>query len=157
MEYSWLTKCCVNFRCTAKWFSYTYTRIYSFSDSFPHLDCYRMLGRVPCEIRNFWTRYPTFSLSNEPWKLCRWLYSPTCMKEVIFTLSLNYLMTINIEADLHLIFVNSWNKYWSMFCIIVIRKNILLLFPLIIILNVHICPGLDIVPIFVSLNSSIIF
>lgn len=79
------------------------------------------------------------------------------MKEVIFTVSLNYLMTIKIEAYLHLIFVNSWNKHWSMFCIIVIRKNILLLFPLIIILNVRICPGLDIVPIFVSLNSSIIF
>ena len=26
---------CVSFRCTAKWFSYTYTNIHSFSDSFP--------------------------------------------------------------------------------------------------------------------------
>ena len=50
------------------------------------------------------------------------------MKEVIFTVSLNYLMTTKIEAYLHLIFVSSWNKYWSMFCIIFIRKNILLLF-----------------------------
>ena len=28
-------QCCVSFRCTAKWFSYTYTYISSFSDSFP--------------------------------------------------------------------------------------------------------------------------
>ena len=28
-------QCCVSFRCTAKWFSYTYTHIHSFSDSFP--------------------------------------------------------------------------------------------------------------------------
>ena len=28
-------KCCVSFRYTAKWFSYTYTYIHSFSDSFP--------------------------------------------------------------------------------------------------------------------------
>ena len=27
-------QCCVSFRCTAKWFSYTYTYIHSFSDSF---------------------------------------------------------------------------------------------------------------------------
>jgi len=27
--------CCVSFRCAAKWFSYTYTCIYSFSNSFP--------------------------------------------------------------------------------------------------------------------------
>lgn len=67
-------------------------------------------------------------------------------------------MNIKIYANLHLIFVNSWNKYWPMFCIVAIKKYILLiLFPLIIILDVHTCPGLDIVPIFVSLNSSIIF
>ena len=30
-------QCCVSFRCTAKWFSYTYTCIYSFSNSFPIL------------------------------------------------------------------------------------------------------------------------
>ena len=28
-------QCCVSFRCTAKWFSYTYTYIHSFSDPFP--------------------------------------------------------------------------------------------------------------------------
>ena len=28
-------QCCVNFRCTAKWISYTYTSIHSFLDSFP--------------------------------------------------------------------------------------------------------------------------
>ena len=28
-------QCCVSFRCTAQWSSYTYTCIYSFSDSFP--------------------------------------------------------------------------------------------------------------------------
>ena len=28
-------QCCVSFRCTAKWFSYTYINICSFSDSFP--------------------------------------------------------------------------------------------------------------------------
>ena len=28
-------QCCVSFRCAAKWFSYTYTYIHSFSDSFP--------------------------------------------------------------------------------------------------------------------------
>ena len=28
-------QCCVSFRCTAKWFSYTYTYIHSFSNSFP--------------------------------------------------------------------------------------------------------------------------
>ena len=27
-------QCCVSFRCTPKWFSYTYTYIHSFSDSF---------------------------------------------------------------------------------------------------------------------------
>lgn len=78
------------------------------------------------------------------------------MKEVIFTVSLNYLMTTKIEAYLHLIFVSSRNKYWSMFCIIFIRKKHTTSF-FIIVLYVHICPGLDIVPIFVSLNSSIIF
>ena len=28
-------QCCVSFRCTAKWISYTYTYIHSFLDSFP--------------------------------------------------------------------------------------------------------------------------
>ena len=28
-------QCCVSFRCIARWFSYTYTYIYCFSDSFP--------------------------------------------------------------------------------------------------------------------------
>ena len=28
-------QCCISFRYTAKWFSYTYTNIHSFSDSFP--------------------------------------------------------------------------------------------------------------------------
>ena len=28
-------QCCISFRCTAKWFSYTYTHIRSFSDYFP--------------------------------------------------------------------------------------------------------------------------
>ena len=28
-------QCCVSFRCIAKWFSYTYTHIYYFSESFP--------------------------------------------------------------------------------------------------------------------------
>ena len=28
-------QCCVSFRCTAKWISYTYTHIYSFLDYFP--------------------------------------------------------------------------------------------------------------------------
>ena len=35
-ELNWVDlQCCVSFRCTAQWFSYTYTCIYSFSDSFP--------------------------------------------------------------------------------------------------------------------------
>lgn len=67
-------------------------------------------------------------------------------------------MNIKIYANLHLIFVNSWNKYWPMFYMVAIKKYILLIFfPLVIILDVHTCPGLDIVPIFVSLNSSIVF
>ena len=28
-------QCCFSFRCTAKWFSYTYTYIHPFSDCFP--------------------------------------------------------------------------------------------------------------------------
>ena len=37
--------CCVNFCCTAKWISYTYTYIHSFLDS--HIGHYRVLSRVP--------------------------------------------------------------------------------------------------------------
>ena len=43
-------QCCVSFRCTIKWFNYTYTYISSFSD-FSHLGYYRVLSRVPWAIQ----------------------------------------------------------------------------------------------------------
>ena len=42
-------KCCVSFRCTAKWISYTYTHIYAlFFRFYSHMGHYRVLSRVPC-------------------------------------------------------------------------------------------------------------
>lgn len=35
-------------------------------------------------------------------------------------------MNIKIYANVHLIFVNSGDKYWPMFCMAVIRKDVLL-------------------------------
>ena len=44
-------QCCISFRCTTKWLSYIYTYIHSFSDSFFHLDYYKILSRVPCAVQ----------------------------------------------------------------------------------------------------------
>ena len=44
-------QCCVTFRCTAKWFSYTYTYIPSFLRFFSHIGHYRVLSRVHCAIQ----------------------------------------------------------------------------------------------------------
>ena len=41
-------QCCVSFRCTAKWFSYTY--IYSFFKFFSYLGYCRIVSKVPCAI-----------------------------------------------------------------------------------------------------------
>ena len=41
-------QCCVRFRCTAKWISYTYTHIYPlFLRVSPHVGPYRVVSRVP--------------------------------------------------------------------------------------------------------------
>ena len=42
--------CCVSLCCTAKWISYTYTYINSFS-LLSHVGHYRVLNRVPCVIQ----------------------------------------------------------------------------------------------------------
>ena len=39
-------QCCVNFCCTAKWFHYTYTHIYSFFRFFSHIGYPRILTKV---------------------------------------------------------------------------------------------------------------
>ena len=43
-------QCCVSFRCTAKWISYTYTYILLLRFPF-HLGHHRALSRVPCAIQ----------------------------------------------------------------------------------------------------------
>ena len=44
-------QCCVSFRCTAKWISYTCIYIPLFFRFFSHIGHYRVLSRVPCAIR----------------------------------------------------------------------------------------------------------
>ena len=50
-------QCCVSFRCTAKWISYTYTYIHSFYRLFSRIDHYRVLSRVPCAIQQVLISY----------------------------------------------------------------------------------------------------
>ena len=45
----WDLQCCISFRCTAKWFIYTYIYIFFFR-FFSHLGYYRILSRVACAI-----------------------------------------------------------------------------------------------------------
>ena len=59
-------QCCASFCCTAKWFSYTYTYIYSFSDCFPI-----------SVITEYWVRF--LVLYSRSLLIIYLLYSSICM------------------------------------------------------------------------------
>ena len=57
LNYGWFYECCVDFCCVAKWFSYTYTLIHSFSDSLP-IGYHGILSRIPCATRRILIDHP---------------------------------------------------------------------------------------------------
>ena len=50
-------QCCVSFRCTVQWFSYTHTHICYFFKFFSIIAYYRILSRVPCIIHRVLVGY----------------------------------------------------------------------------------------------------
>ena len=64
-------QCCVSFRCTAKWISYTYTYIHSFLDSFP-IEA----------ITEYWVEFPVL-YSRSILVIC-FIYSSVYMSVLVF-------------------------------------------------------------------------
>ena len=61
-------QCCVSFRCTAKWMSYTCIHLF-----FSHIDHYRVLSGVPCAIQQFFSLCFMYA---KPLQLCPTLCKP---------------------------------------------------------------------------------
>ena len=88
-------QCCVSFRCTAKWISYTYTYIHSFLDSFPIY-----------AITEYWVEFPV-------------LYS-RCLLVIYFIYSSGYISIPNsqfippqfIFINMNLYLIYTYKLHW---------------------------------------------